>query len=68
MWLAATDAVLALIYLINGVLKLPSQPTKSLVLGDYEVLTHEQGREDEFDISNDGRWLTYVNKGPKKYK
>ncbi|NMP30653.1 hypothetical protein HII17_03675 [Thalassotalea sp. M1531] len=28
----------------------------------YEVLSHESGREDEFDISDDGLWLTYVNK------
>lgn len=29
----------------------------------YEVLSHESGREDEFDISDDGLWLIYVNKG-----
>jgi len=31
---------------------------------DYEVLSHEAGREDEFDVSSDGRWLAYVNKSP----
>lgn len=35
----------------------------SLSPKQYEVLSHESGREDEFDISDDGLWLTYVNKG-----
>ncbi len=35
----------------------------SLLPIQYEVLTHESGREDEFDVSDDGRWLAYVNKG-----
>lgn len=33
-------------------------------MSDYEVLTHEAGREDEFDVSKDGKWLVYVNRGP----
>lgn len=31
---------------------------------NYEVLSHEAGNETEFDVSRDGRWLTYVNKSP----
>lgn len=31
---------------------------------DYEVLSHEIGREDEFDVSSNNRWLTYVHKAP----
>ncbi|MDG1751496.1 MAG: winged helix-turn-helix domain-containing protein, partial [Thalassotalea sp.] len=31
---------------------------------DYEVISHESGSEDEFDVSKDGHWLTYVNKAP----
>ncbi|WP_100644125.1 winged helix-turn-helix domain-containing protein [Alteromonas facilis] len=36
----------------------------SISLKTYEILSHESGREDEFDVSKDGRWLTYVNKAP----
>ena len=36
------------------------------ISGDYEVLSHETGREDEFDVSSDGRWLLYVNKANNK--
>lgn len=30
----------------------------------YEVVSHDTGREDEFDVSQDGKWLIYVNKAP----
>lgn len=36
----------------------------TFVFDGYEVLTHETGREDEFDVSKNGRWLVYVNQAP----
>lgn len=48
-------------------------PTQELNLyNNIEILTHEQGVEREFDISNDGEWLAYIfqltQKSQKKIK
>ena len=38
--------------------------TDAFSFSDYEVISHEKGSEDEFDVSKDSQWLIYVNKAP----
>lgn len=61
-------ALLAIAYVLNVVLDFnnnaPVEKAEPYSFIDYEVLSHEVGREDEFDTSRDGRWLAYVNKAP----
>ncbi len=68
LWVAIAIAALVvttlLIWVFNGSLNSQAKPTRFLITGDYEVITHDTGREDEFDVSKDGVWLTYVNKAP----
>lgn len=67
-WLVIFIALLAIAYGVNVVLNSNNNASEETVenysFTDYEVLSHEAGREAEFDASRDGRWLTYVNKSP----
>ena len=56
--------VIALFVTLISTIDFGSEAPTAQVFKDYEVLTHEMGRESEFDVSTDGRWLVYVNKVP----
>ncbi|WP_286264888.1 winged helix-turn-helix domain-containing protein [Thalassotalea atypica] len=63
-WLVIVLTIIALLLAVNTALNLTENTQVSQSYSDFEVLSHEVGREDEFDVSNDGRWLVYVNKAP----
>lgn len=58
-----TLIVITLNFLVNLNSDLAVKKEDTYSFADYEVLSHEAGTENEFDVSQDGRWLTYVNKG-----
>ncbi|MEW6989636.1 winged helix-turn-helix domain-containing protein [Colwelliaceae bacterium 6441] len=66
--LVAFVALLATVFTITSLFDFSNASSVKKVAADsfghYEVLSHETGREDEFDVSRDGRWITYVNKAP----
>ena len=66
-WLGVFITFLAVLFVLNLVLDfnndIPLKKEGAYSFANYEVLSHEAGKEDEFDVSRDGRWLTYVNRG-----
>lgn len=69
-WLLAMVVFVAVILLFYLPMmlskKMPTNAALGNVMSEYEVLSHETGSENEFDVSKDGIWLTYVNRAPNK--
>ena len=61
--IAIFGLITIVLFLTLGILPLSTTPNEKStpVLRDYEVLTYENGKESEFDVSQDGLWLVYVN-------
>lgn len=66
-WLGVFVAILAVVFAVTFLLNFNNdvvvKKEDAYSFSDYEVLSHEAGTENEFDVSQDGRWLAYVNKG-----
>ena len=65
-WLAMFTILLVIIFALVSVLGSSNETSvkkeEPYTFIDYEVLSHEVGREDQFDVSRNGNWLAYVNK------
>lgn len=65
-WLTIFTILLVIIFVLSSSLDFSNDTSVKKVdaysFTDYEVLSHEVGREHQFDVSRDGHWLAYVNK------
>lgn len=65
-WLTVFTTLLVIVLVLNVELNFSNDTSvrkeEPYSFFDYEVLSHEVGREDQFDVSRDGHWLAYVNK------